>query len=297
VSADTVLLQEPCSSENRSSLPSIDPLDLLFIHHSVGGQWLADPGPESGRDCIYSTHPNGGGLRRALQELGFQVNEASYHSLIGHQTDIHHWPTKFREQMDRILTCHIQDESLPTGRTNSVVMFKSCYPNNAFISEGDEPGQPESPERTLANARAAYRDVLGTLSKHPHVLFVCVTAPPLAPCVRPGPLWKAVGRRMLGRTSPEQDLLDSARLARGFNNWLAAANGWLSGYRYENVVVFDYFGVLSGDGQSDLLQYPTGGGFDSHPSSQGQRIATSRFLPFLKHAMNRTGLMRSAQVP
>ncbi|MGE5755794.1 MAG: hypothetical protein ACM35G_08775 [Planctomycetaceae bacterium] len=278
-------------------------LDLLFIHHSTGGHWLADPGPEEGVDpgmerpprpaCIYKTHPNGGGLRKALEEQGYTVNEASYRSRIGQDTDIIHWPPKFRDQMEQILTCQRQDTSLPSGRRNRIVMFKSCYPNNWFVGPGTPPGRADGPEKTVANAKAAYSVLLGYFEQHPDVLFVCVTAPPLAPRIEPEPLWKAAARRILGKPSPSlgEHSLHSGRLAREFNNWLKARNGWLKDYPHPNVVVFDYYDILTREGESDWSKYPTGDGFDSHPSSEGQRIATAKFIPFLNRAVRRAGLV------
>ena len=58
----------PIDLSTFSEAPPGHSLDLLFIHHSTGGHWLADPGLEEElvpRTCIYKTHPNGGGLRGA----------------------------------------------------------------------------------------------------------------------------------------------------------------------------------------------------------------------------------------
>ena len=58
----------PIDLSTFSEAPPDHSLDLLFIHHSTGGQWLADPGLEEGVDCIFNifkTHPNGGGWRKA----------------------------------------------------------------------------------------------------------------------------------------------------------------------------------------------------------------------------------------
>ena len=64
------------------------PLHLLFIHHSCGGQLLADIGEPDGVNNIFSYHPNGGGLRKLLQQNNYIVHEASHNSSIGDKTDI-----------------------------------------------------------------------------------------------------------------------------------------------------------------------------------------------------------------
>jgi hypothetical protein len=253
--------------------------NLLFIHHSCGGQLLAEPGPEaggkreSGDPCLYVTHPNGGGLRAGLEKAGFKVNEASYMSTIGEDTDICHWNRKFRDQMGLVLRTKRQNELLPEGQTNAIVVFKSCYPNNAFASAGKEPGDPDSCERTLANAKAAYRAVLPYFAQHPEVLFVAFTAPPLA---EPKPVGLKETFKAFFKAKPKADV------AREFNTWLA--DGWLAEHRPRNVVVFDYYGVLTDHGATNWSAYPTQAGRDSHPSSAGNRRAAEAFVPFLAEA-------------
>lgn len=257
-------------------------IDLLFIHHSCGGQWLATTGPETGSQCIHPTHPNGGGLRRALERHGYRVHEASYGSLIGEETDICHWNRKFRDQMDRILSCRMQDERLPDGETNRVVMFKPCFPNNWIVADGSGPGNPDASERTLANCMAAYRALLPSFQAHPDVLFVAVTAPPLA---RPPWNLREGVKSLLGRDDTAEKV--GLRALR-FNQWLAdPAQGWLKGYPLRNVVVFDLFGALRGSGDDPWSGCPTGRGEDSHPSALGNAWATELMVPFLNRALNR----------
>ena len=169
------------------------PLDLVFLHHSIGGQWLAQPGPEDGDNCLYQTHPNGGGLRKALEAQGYIVHEASFGSRVAEDTDFVHWPPKFRERMDEILTCRRQDDPLPDGQRNRVVMFKSCYPNSGFIREGIPPGKADSPEKTVENAKAVYAALLEEFARHPDVLYLSATAPPLcrrSSLTRSGRRWR-----------------------------------------------------------------------------------------------------------
>ncbi len=263
------------------------PLHLLFIHHSCGGQLLAGFGAEQGTKCIYSTHPNGGGLRTRLEQNSCIVHEASYRSRIGQNTDIFDWLPKFRDHMEEILACDSQDVRYSDGRRNQIVVFKSCFPNNDFKAEGQAPGNAAGPDLTVWNARAAYTELLDEFRKHPEVLFVCMTAPPLAPRMQPQPLWKRLAKTALGQSNR---LAGSAGLARQFNNWLAGPDGWLKDSHLTNVVVFDYYDILTGYGASDLSAYPTGGGYDSHPSREGNEKTAEAFVPFLNRAVRRAGL-------
>jgi hypothetical protein len=274
--------------------PPAEPLRLLFIHHSCGGQLFAPPGGEIGTNCIYSSNPNGGGLRARLEQNSYEVREASYGSRIGENTDIFDWLPKFRDQMDQVLSCDFQDTRCPDNRRNQIVVFKSCFPNNNFASAGVPPGNPSGPELTVWNAKAAYTELLGEFRKHPEVLFVCVTAPPLAPKTPPQPLWKQLAKKLLGRGDHRAA---AASLAREFNNWLGDRDGWLKDSPLTNVVVFDYYDILTGNGASNFSLYPTGAGLDSHPSREGNEKAAEAFVPFLNRAVRRAGLTPQPSTP
>lgn len=265
-------------------------LRLLFIHHSCGGQLLAPDGPDDGENCLYRTHPNGGGLRPLLEEAGYEVHQASYRSIIGDRTDMFDWLPKFRTQMDRILTTDRQDERLPAGQKNQIVAFKSCFPNSAFVGEGQRPGDESGPELTVWNARATMTALRAELAKHPEVLFVYVTSPPLAPVIPRQPAWKWLAKTVLGKAQSEESLRQSGVLARRFNDWMLDPEGWLAGYPHSNVVVFDYHRMLTGD-RATLLAYPTGpDGSDSHPAAEGNRRAARMFVPLLNRAVRRARL-------
>jgi hypothetical protein len=273
-----------------SSAPPDSALNFVFIHHSVGGQLLADPGPETGDNAIHSTHPNGGGLRTSLTAAGYAVHEASYASELGERTDLPDWTRTFRNKMDRALQTKLQDASLETGAQNQIVAFKSCFPNSDFRARGTAPGDPSLPELTVENAKALMNELLPLFERQPDTLFVYLTAPPLAPSLPPQPAWKHLAKRVTGRGMTPSRLRAGARLAREFNDWARSPEGWLAGYGGDNVVVFDYFDILTGDGASNLLAYPTEGGIDSHPSTAGQTRAAAAFVPFLNRAVRRAGL-------
>lgn len=273
-----------CAASGPEEVAMNAETNLLFIHHSCGGQLLADPGaPQggesgSGNRCIYDSHPNGGGLRAKLELDGYQVNELSYESRLGEDTDINHWRAKFTEHMADLLRTARQDRFLPEGESNQIVVFKSCYPNNDYVGWGDEPGDPDSPVRTVANSKAAYRSLLPVFQQYPDVLFVAFTAPPLA---QPKPQgMKARIKSLFGSGS------NSADLAREFNDWLSRPEtGWLAEYPLNNVAVFDYYDVLTGEGKDNWAQYATRNGTDSHPSKEGNGLAAEAFLSFLAEAV------------
>jgi len=257
-----------------SITPPSSPLNLLFIHHSCGGLWLADKGSATGHDCIYTVHPEGGGLRSMLEKNGYRVHEASYNSIIGAHTDIHDWPSKFSGQMGKVLKTDMQDTLLPAGETNNIVMFKSCFPNNNFASD-----------QAVDEAMDAYRRLLPDFRRQPNVLFVAVTAPPLVLPNKSQNLLKVFLKKLLGRY---KNVPVIGQRARRFNDWLKdVEHGWLSSYELRNVVVFDLYDILTKEGQSNWAEYPTENGTNSHPNNTGNSIAAQKFILFLNRAVHR----------
>ena len=275
-------------SQYKASKPN-QQMKLIFIHHSCGGQWLANRGeakeivPDT---CLYESHPNGGGLKTLLHQNNYEVHEASYKSKIGDKTDVCDWNVKFRESMGEILRCDIQDKQYADiSIKNDIVVFKSCFPNNAIESEGKEPGNPDSPIKTTANYKAAYTKLLTYFKANPDTLYICVTAPPLV-----GSSSGRLKELMKSIITPEKTTKAMGDRARRFNNWLKdSEQGWLTGYEGKNVFVFDYYDVLTKRGESNHALYPTNGGTDSHPSSEGNAIAAKEFVTFLNKAVDKFG--------
>lgn len=270
------------------------PLRLLFVHHSVGGALLADRGEVSGElastTTIWDAHPDGGGLRRLLDQAGYTVHEASYGSRLGESTDLFHWLPKVRDHMDDLVRTDLQDRPHEDGGTNQIVVLKSCFPNSDFVGEGEEPGNPDGPELTYWNARATLSALLEHFAARPDVLFVYVTAPPLT-APHDQPFWRWAAKALLGRQVGAAEQRRRAAIARRFNNWVRAPDGWLADYSSRNVVVFDYYDVLTGYGASNLSRYPTRGGVDPHPNAGGNAMAAADFVPLLNRAVRRAGLV------
>jgi len=262
-------------------------INLLFIHHSCGATLLADKGnTKIGKYCLWICHPNGGGLRKLLEKNNYTVHEATYGSKIGQKTDINDWHKKFRDCMDIILRTDHQDRLYNDGSVNQVIVFKSCYPNNNIIADCTPPGDPDSPKRTLWNCKAAYNSLLPIFRKYPNTLFVAMTAPPIA---KPRSGSNFCGRSCKDTNKEGPD--EIAARARRFNNWLKdIGTGWLSKYKGRNVVVFDYYDILTGKGVSNWSQYPTRNGTNSHPNSEGNQLAAKEFIIFLNRAVRYAGI-------
>lgn len=287
--------KEMVNGMDLSSFPATkpaEPLRLLFIHHSVGGQLLADPGPAQDlADSIHTTHPNGGGLRKALEAEGYVVNEASYGSAVGENTDLFDWLPKFRTDMDKILRVTFNDRLYAGDERNRIVMFKSCYPNSRFEGMGEPPGNADGPELTVWNAKATFTAMLEAFEKRPDTLFVYFTSPPNAAHYGSEPLVKVLAKKALGKPSTAEVMASQASLARTFHNWAKSPDGWLKDYPLRNVVVFDFYDVLTDHGATNFSRYPTGAeGDDSHPARQGQQKAAAEFVPFLNRAVHRAGI-------
>lgn len=254
---------------------------LVFIHHSTGGNWLAD---------------GNGGLGLALGANNYFVSDTNYGwgpDSIGDATDIPDWLTWFRGPSTATYMTALYAESgqhstytrtlADPGGENTVVVFKSCFPNSAL--EGS-PSDPPSASGwlTVGHAKYVYNELLVYFGAHPEKLFVVITAPPLSDATY-------------------------AANARAFNQWLV--NDWLAenAYTLKNVAVFDFYNVLTSnggdantndlgsatgnhhrwwngavqhktDGGANVLAYPSSAG-DDHPTSAGSRKATGEFVPIL----------------
>lgn len=279
--------------------PPSSVVKLLFIHHSTGGNWLADPTPD---------YPSGG-LAIALKNNNYYVSATNYGwgpDAIGDRTDIPNWPEWFTGPnhntiLNAVFLEHDKNVgdfgdwsrlAVNPGGENEVIMFKSCFPNSDLYGEAADAAsaEPNDWEYSVANAKAVYTRILTYFNQRQNKLFVVITAPPLNQ-----------GEYLSG----DQPVAKRAANARAFNNWLV--KDWLKNYTHQNVAVFDYYNVLTSNGgnadvndvnqasgnhhrwwqnavqhvqpiNNNYAAYPSG---DSHPSSAGHRKATQEFLPLL----------------
>ena len=290
--AESVLSSPPSAPDDPSPPPA--PIRLVFIHHSVGDDWLSE---------------SAGDLGSALGANNYFVSDTYYEwgpDEIGSLTDIGNWWDWFRgpssgtylEAVYSTVNRHA-DYTRPManpGGDNEIILFKSCYPNSHLGgSPGDPPTSGNNPLRgedadsehhTVGNAKGIYNDILQYFSTRQDKLFVVITAPPL--------------------TNNESDAAHAAN-ARAFNNWLV--NDWLADYPHSNVAVFDFYSVLTSNGgnpnasdagwangnhhrwwqgaeqhlqtvASNFAAYGSDAS-DSHPTAAGLQKATQEFVPLL----------------
>ena len=278
---------------------------LIFIHHSTGGQMLAD---------------NYGGLGRLLMNSGYFVSDVCYEWSvpynntpvpIGSRTDIGNWYTWFADEtiqsngvarrdniMNAVYNKFTKDSyntnnfgsytrsSSDPGGENEVVIFKSCYPNSEIYPNNSTYPNPtdlfgymrdERPTAyTESNVRAVYNAILPYFQAHPEKMFVVITAP----------------------SRPSYENSGNGNRARSFDNWLV--NEWLQDADYvnKNVYVWDYFNVLtnvnnhhyvvngeivhvtaSGSGNSTISSYHASG--DDHPNPTAASKGATEFIQCL----------------
>lgn len=288
--------------------PPSTTVKLIFIHHSCGQNWIED---------------SNGGLGISLMNNNYFVSDTNYgwgpadtdagYENIGDHTDIGQWYSWFAgpnaaTYLSALYTEYGQNStysriSTDPGGENEIIMFKSCFPNSQLggspddpPTEGDNPlrGQNSSSEfHTVANAKGIYNDILAYFATRQDKLFVVITAPPLR--------------------QRETDAEHAAN-ARAFNDWLV--NDWLTGYTHNNVVVFDFYNVLTSNGgntrtndlgvttgnhhrywnnavqyihtvSNNYSSYPSNPSSDSHPTQAGNQKAAGEFVALLNYWYHR----------
>ncbi len=290
----------PATTQADNPNPPTSPLKLIFIHHSTGENWLED---------------DHGQLGITLRDNNYFVSDTNYGwgpDSIGDNTDIGHWWTWFvgpnRDRYTAALYAESHQNSwysrLSTdpGGPNSIIMFKSCFPNSHLGGSPDDPpatghnplrGQDVGSEHmTVANAKGIYNDILAYFATRQDKLFIVITAPPLV--------------------ANSTDAAGAAN-ARAFSDWLV--HDWLDGYPHANVAVFDFYNVLTSNGgnphtndlgwaagnhhrwwngaiqhthpvSNDFVAYGSDA-WDSHPTAAGDRKASAEFVQLLNVSYHR----------
>lgn len=236
---------EQTGRNNNQSIYDGDIINLIFIHHSVGENWL------------------NAGLNEMLNENSIHVADTYYGwGEIGDRTDTTDWPDWFDN--DIMPTVYSEMGNMtgyntiePAMGENTIIMFKSCYPNSNVGS-------------SIEDEKRIYLSLLDYFSIHPDKMFVLITPPPM-------------------------QRISNAQKTRELTNWLVSSAGWRKDYTENNLCIFDFYNVLTAannhhmlvDGQeqhivdssSNTLHYDSGG--DDHPNDAGSYKAAEEFVPLL----------------
>lgn len=258
-------------TEKKVDTGNNKPVKMIFIHHSVGGRWLA--------------HDHGG-LAHELNRYNYYVNDITYgwepreltNTLwkrvvrkiiswfgldgkgiygIGNRTDIGHWYEWFNgKNRDRIMGAVYKENGetqvfgnhenrlsrFPVANPgeeieNEIVMIKPCYPNSLYRGSGnDGPATGNKPPRNFP-AGSEQHTVANCKRIFNDILAYFKTRPDKFFVIITAP--------------PRTELPDNGVTARAFNNWVIYQ--WLkeNNYTNKNVMVFDLFNVLtSGNAQA-----------------------------------------------
>jgi hypothetical protein len=220
---------------------------MVWHHHSTGDNILA------------------GGLLAALKQNNIEFYDINYKEakvgdyVIGDHTDPPDFPKNFNNEsyFDVIKAWELKGEK----KQHDIVMFKSCYP--ASNVDG---------EQKLEDYKKYYLSLLPTIKKHPNILFIAMSTPPL----------------VKKKTSAE-----SAKRARAWSKWITGEYVKMA----PNVKVFDIFDALAiREGQPDentlVPQFSTDK-WDSHPSKAGAQAVTRLFIPWFNRAIREARLAQN----
>jgi hypothetical protein len=226
-----------------------DYTDIIFLHHSVG------------QNLIHQ-----GNVRQNFVAQGYNFwdhdynwpgltdpegNQKGYsYAVPDDNTDI--------AGLNRIFNQKVY--SLPVNTLSGllqheVIIFKSCYPNNAISSE-----------EQLAQDREYYSDIGRVIDAHPDKLFILVTTPPLTPA-----------------ETNQEEAIRASKLA-----------AWLSSDEFKkdhaNLYVFDlYSNLAEKDTQSPnfgMLRQEFQNGTDSHPNREANELMGPMFVNFVIESIN-----------
>jgi hypothetical protein len=219
-------------------------LTMVWHHHSTG-------------DSILS-----GGLLDALRANNVGFYDINYKEavvdgyVIGDHTDPPDFPKNFNtpKYFDVIKGWELKGDK----KVHDIVMFKSCFPSSDIKSE-----------KMLAEYKSYYNSMKPTFAKHPEILFIAMSTPPLV------------------KADTTQE---NANRARKWANWVTTE--YASDLR--NVQVFDLFNALAiREGKPDQNMLPpqfAEGKEDSHPTPAGAKAVTRMFIPWFNRTLRAAGL-------
>ncbi len=236
---------EEAAESTQSNLAEGETVNLIFIHHSVGENWLND------------------GLCQSLNESNIHVADTYYGwSNMGDHTDTADWPNWFNDDVMPSVYSKLSAETAPNAidpgaGENTIIMFKSCFPNSEV---GD----------SIDDEIAIYHSLLDYFSRHTDKMFVLVTPPPMQNISNPKKT-RELANFLVDKDGWLKDYPDSNVFVFDLYNVLTSPDN-----HHRLVDGAEQHIVAS---EQNTLYYDSGG--DDHPNTQGNIKATEEFVPLL----------------
>ena len=224
-----------------------DIVNLVFIHHSVGENWL------------------NAGLNEMLNENNFHVADTYYGwGEMGDRTDTSDWPDWFTDSTMPLVYNELGNMtgynsiSAAPGE-NTIIMFKSCFPNSdvgKFIDDEKE----------------IYLSLLNYFSMHPDKMFVLITPPPMQNISHPEKTRELVNW-LVDKDGWRKDYAGSNLFVFDLYNVLTAEDNhhMIINGKEEHII----------NDSSNTLYYDSDG--DDHPNYEGSDKAAKEFVPLLMY--------------
>jgi hypothetical protein len=220
-----------------------DTVNLIFIHHSVGENWLNY------------------GLNEMLNDNGYHVADTYYGwRQMGDRTDTADWPDWFNDAVmpsvySEMGTMTANNTIEPAPGENEIVMFKSCFPNSDVGN-------------SITDEQAIYNSLLPYFSAHPDKMFILITPPPMQNISNPEKTRELCNWLVDGWLAS----YDTGNVfVFDFYNVLTAPGN-------HHYLVYGVVVHVTAD-PSNVLYYDDGG--DDHPNAQGSLKAAQEFVPLL----------------
>ncbi|MBN2879095.1 MAG: hypothetical protein JXN65_05625 [Clostridia bacterium] len=235
---------EPAVEMNTEN-PIGETVNLIFIHHSVGENWL------------------NAGLNDMLNENNIHVADTYYGwGEMGDRTDTSDWPDWFSDDVmpdvyNELGNMTGHNSIAPAEGENTIIMFKSCFPNSDVGS-------------SIQDEKRIYVSLLDYFSEHPDKMFILVTPPPMQSISHPEKT------RELSNWLVDQD--GWRRDYEGSNLYVFDLYNVLTAESNHHMLLEGVEQHIINDG-SNTLYYDSWG--DDHPNDDGSRKAAEEFVPLL----------------
>jgi len=224
-----------------------DTINLIFIHHSVGENWL------------------NAGLNDMLNQNNIHVADTYYGwGHMGDRTDTADWPDWFNDEImptvyNELDTMTAYNAIEAAEGENTIIVFKSCYPNS-------EVGNSIEDEKEI------YLSLLNYFSEHPDKMFVLITPPPMQH-ISNSDKTRELCNWLVDKNGWRNDYTKNNLYVFDFYNVLTDEDNHhvLSGGVEQQIV----------NDSSNTLRYDSGG--DDHPNDEGSYKAAEELVPLLMH--------------